>query len=903
MRSTNHKKILLFKGRCKQLVILLLICMAKANVFAQTISYVSGSPCYGQTVTMQLTGATATNWYTSPTAPAGAITNNGNNTCTISCTTTGTFTLYATYINGPNGTSGTASYGPTVVSAPPPPIGVTVTASASSMCWGGSITYTAHITGDSATTHCYWYINNDGVTYGYSPVFTTSTGSGYTNYFHTGSNTVECYVYSTASCGPNPVTSSVITQVDGFDLSPSVSICAGSSTTLTATGGSTYTWSPATGLSATTGASVVASPTTTTTYTVTANGCTTPKTVTVTVNPISAAAGSPCAPPSGTTGGTFGGTSIRNGTPVVLTGSTFSATKVNTFNSTDMVGFAYNGSSWTQVPIQVDEKKTVNAGVIYNTSTSLESSGNSWGTNGYYSSFSSSQYCDPNTWVGADTNPAFDSDDELVFMARDAGGSLAPDSAPFPTGVDATVSGAQIKLTDPNNSATAPSYLYIFKKSSTSTLQQSAGKSYVNYNFVFKVGSTNYGPAQYKTQYISSASTHYLENSVVNTPYYQLSFSDRWIEDFLKVTISNSAGIDLIDRHRNQFSMSDCENEDSFSICEGAFIVNKSGPIRAIRSYMGACSGPLTQREHYFYDQFEVIKTNLRVHQLPDMYDFWDYNPGAGQMRYSNNNNTTGGTTDANTGMTGIPVDGTQDVVTAGVLNWELMSSASGSVFRNYQLTTNITPFALSSYYVDTNTPSTTPGTATYECPGGDGKLWGASGLWIKQSETYPTGPYTNIPITDPRNTTTGLTFDGSLFQNAQLVETNMFLAPATNRTQGPSLASNVNNPLTPVVSKWPTNATYAAVQPNNPVITTNVINVYPNPSNGMVNIEVKGASNQKIIAIFYNPQGLEVYRTQGVGAITQTVNLHASFGIGKIYIAKFYIGNNVYTRKLIVNN
>ena len=65
-------------------------------------------------------------------------------------------------------------------------------------------------------------------------------------------------------------------------------ICAGASTTLTASGATTYTWSPATGLSATTGTSVTASPTTTTTYTVIGSnptGCADTTTVTVTVNP------------------------------------------------------------------------------------------------------------------------------------------------------------------------------------------------------------------------------------------------------------------------------------------------------------------------------------------------------------------------------------------------------------------------------------------------------------------------------------------------------------------------------------------------------------------------------------------------------------------------------------------
>lgn len=65
-----------------------------------------------------------------------------------------------------------------------------------------------------------------------------------------------------------------------------VSICDGASTTLSATGATTYAWSPATGLSATNGASVTASPATTTTYTVTGtvDNCTSTAEVTVTVN-------------------------------------------------------------------------------------------------------------------------------------------------------------------------------------------------------------------------------------------------------------------------------------------------------------------------------------------------------------------------------------------------------------------------------------------------------------------------------------------------------------------------------------------------------------------------------------------------------------------------------------------
>lgn len=81
----------------------------------------------------------------------------------------------------------------------------------------------------------------------------------------------------------------VVNSTINLSISPlSQTICLGQSTTLTASGASTYIWSPATGLSSTTGTNVTANPTTTTTYTVTGtdvNGCSATSSVPVTVDP------------------------------------------------------------------------------------------------------------------------------------------------------------------------------------------------------------------------------------------------------------------------------------------------------------------------------------------------------------------------------------------------------------------------------------------------------------------------------------------------------------------------------------------------------------------------------------------------------------------------------------------
>jgi hypothetical protein len=74
--------------------------------------------------------------------------------------------------------------------------------------------------------------------------------------------------------------------VPAVGASAAAVLCSGISTSLSATGATTYSWVPGTGLSATTGATITATPATTTTYTVTGTtaGCSNTATWTITVN-------------------------------------------------------------------------------------------------------------------------------------------------------------------------------------------------------------------------------------------------------------------------------------------------------------------------------------------------------------------------------------------------------------------------------------------------------------------------------------------------------------------------------------------------------------------------------------------------------------------------------------------
>ena len=90
------------------------------------------------------------------------------------------------------------------------------------------------------------------------------------------------------SCSSSSSSTSIIVNANPTASAGSdVTICSGSSTSLGASGGSSYSWSPSTGLNATNVANPTASHTSTTTYTVNAtsaaNGCTATDDVVVTV--------------------------------------------------------------------------------------------------------------------------------------------------------------------------------------------------------------------------------------------------------------------------------------------------------------------------------------------------------------------------------------------------------------------------------------------------------------------------------------------------------------------------------------------------------------------------------------------------------------------------------------------
>lgn len=120
---------------------------------------------------------------------------------------------------------------------------------------------------------------------------TGTTSAGIFNPVTAGAGSVPLvylYTNSNGCTGYDTITATVYALPVIATTPAAPALCAGNPMSVTATGATTYNWSPATGLSSTSGATVTANPSTTTTYTITgtSNNCSDSIALTVAVNPV-----------------------------------------------------------------------------------------------------------------------------------------------------------------------------------------------------------------------------------------------------------------------------------------------------------------------------------------------------------------------------------------------------------------------------------------------------------------------------------------------------------------------------------------------------------------------------------------------------------------------------------------
>lgn len=429
-------------------------------------------------------------------------------------------------------------------------------------------------------------------------------------------------------------------------------------------------------------------------------------------------------------------TLARRAEPVVVRGA--SATGLAGVAVGDVVAFRWDRTAgWQQVPVQIDERRDVDLGVVYDDAPS---------------GVVVNVYADAGTFTGADPVVGLDADDEIVVWSGDAGGQ--PPAFSEPPGV-VPGSGVDLRVTDPLQSGTA-GHVYLFER--TAGLDPAAGADRVQYTFDLVSGD-------YKTTYRLADGPN-PEDSTVQSARYSVHFSDRWLVDEMRSLAPGAGGSDLIDVRKVQFGVGACgRSTATFNDAEGAFVTNVDGPLRAIRSYIGANSGPWTQRTHVFYEDREVVLTDLRVHSIPGIMDFVDYATGLDATYVSANDPTV------------VDVDGVPDTRAAGLPEWEVLDSAQGALVQVQGFTTNIPGMVFTSYYEDNAAnPST-------QCTG-DADAWGASGP--RQA--------TGIACTDPE--------DGCTWRLRGL-RTVFYESPGATAADGADRFTEVSDPLKVTTKPW----------------------------------------------------------------------------------------------------
>ncbi|NJL75723.1 MAG: fibronectin type III domain-containing protein [Saprospiraceae bacterium] len=381
---------------------------------------------------------------------------------------------------------------------------------------------------------------------------------------------------------------------------------------------------------------------------------------------------------------------------------------------TQIVAFRYAGNQWIQIPVQIDEMIVKDIQAPYGPNDCPYKSTEPIAWNVLF-------YADTKTHMGGDTaDPKFDNDDELVFMAKDAG-ELAPASS-CPNGVVQSTK-CEIKVNDPLDNSTL-GYVYVFRQSGG--LSQGASKDYVTHNFSYA--------NNYKQAYVHCAKKQAgvnPETTTIRTDNYEIAFIFRWVETVLKIFAGNATGADILDRHQLTINTTGCDQtEEAFSTSEGAIITAIDGPVRAIRSVMGAASGPYLQMTYLFTDCKVDYVMYFRLHPANGFHDLFDFSSAASGMKYHSNQN-----------MGGVTINGSQDAVTTTNPNqWELITGNQGTIVSSFEFETDMSTGTLSQYdagqveggvyaYYDDAGNGT-----NFKCTG-DGQAIGTSGFRLKTQQ------------------------------------------------------------------------------------------------------------------------------------------------------------------------
>jgi hypothetical protein len=337
----------------------------------------------------------------------------------------------------------------------------------------------------------------------------------------------------------------------------------------------------------------------------------------------------------------------------------------------EVAAYRWDGAQFVEIPVQVDQmypyclsNPNSDFGVYSGTDMELTYAWDveSWKKIG---GTCSTAYL-PGDGPLPDPVPTLDDDDEVVFMASDAGGQ-APVGAAEPAG--ATDSQVLV-LTDPLDPATLR-FVYLFRKPGGSSF--TAANGYVDYardanadeyidRYSFgsgdpeQLGSSNtgYGPNLSGSVCVPmplhpSTDRFPRDGVTVSSEAYRWRASGRWMVREMHVAKPGQPGVygpDLIDRWKGRafqqapdstISLVGFEDEQVNWEANSSLLGERMGPVRAIRETWGADSGTNVTKTESFYRNVITYHYHVRVHPIPPdgLYTSWDYNRGVAAKYYN----------------------------------------------------------------------------------------------------------------------------------------------------------------------------------------------------------------------------------------------------------------------------
>jgi hypothetical protein len=384
--------------------------------------------------------------------------------------------------------------------------------------------------------------------------------------------------------------------------------------------------------------------------------------------------------------------------------STVTTGKVEGTATDKILGYKWDGNAFVEIPFQVDEVFTrylnndasgfgIYSGTDKHTTYAYDREGfrftENGGDNGCRATMKQEDHAATDPVVGMDSN------DEMAFMASDAGGA-APGGTSLPDGINGM---KVVTIADPTNPKAQPKYVYIMraKDEAGAPTQVDAAHGYVHYQrdanadvlAYSKSSYGSYGPAKVGP-YCNSDGTpaldangnqrvgprRELDGTTISTDRYQYRYDGRWLmtgiqiaDDGLNWSDPNKVyGQNIVDRWKARAFAQDpgsttpcCgyEEEDTNWGGSSTLLGERTGPVRAIRETWGADSGTNVIRRETFYRDRMTQKTWLRVHVIPPLdgiYAQWDFRAGRVNRFYNSEN------------PNGVTVDGRNDEVYG---NWD----------------------------------------------------------------------------------------------------------------------------------------------------------------------------------------------------------------------------------------